>query len=109
MVDGSEIRTIVSNEDTVVVERLDVNLIAGKRVTFHVTAIFEVRDGAITCWRDTGIPATSHGSSAVIRDRCLSRSVPDLRLERFGDKRNRLRPSSSFGSTSWSAQEVKRS
>jgi limonene-1,2-epoxide hydrolase len=57
MVDGSEIRTVVSNEDTVVVERLDVNLIAGVRVTFHVTAIFEVRDGAITCWReywDTG-------------------------------------------------------
>jgi limonene-1,2-epoxide hydrolase len=57
MVDGSEIRTVVSNDDTVVVERLDVNIIGGKRVTFHVTAIFDVRDGAITCWReywDTG-------------------------------------------------------
>jgi limonene-1,2-epoxide hydrolase len=57
MVEGSEIRTVVSNDDTVVVERLDVNVIAGKRVSFHVTAIFDVRDGAITCWReywDTG-------------------------------------------------------
>jgi limonene-1,2-epoxide hydrolase len=67
MVDGSEIRTVVSNEDTVVVERLDVNLIAGVRVTFHVTAIFEVRDGAITCWReywDTGDVARQLGSEA---------------------------------------------
>ncbi|BBX46008.1 hypothetical protein GCM10009641_62620 [Mycobacterium cookii] len=65
MVDGSEIRTVVSNDDTVVVERLDVNLIAGKRVTFHVTAIFDVRDGAITCWReywDTGDIARQLGS-----------------------------------------------
>src|SRR5260370_35922351 len=52
MVEGSEIRTVISNDDTVVVERLDVNVIAGTRGTFHVTAIFEVRDGAITCWRD---------------------------------------------------------
>jgi limonene-1,2-epoxide hydrolase len=68
MVDGSEIRTVVSNEDTVVVERLDVNLIAGVRVTFHVTAIFEVRDGAITCWReywDTGDIARQLGSDAA--------------------------------------------
>src|SRR6201994_5172511 len=43
MVEGSEIRTVVSNDDTVVVERLDVNMIAGRRVSFHVTAIFEVR------------------------------------------------------------------
>jgi limonene-1,2-epoxide hydrolase len=47
--------------------RLDVNLIAGVRVTFHVTAIFEVRDGAITCWReywDTGDIARQLGSEA---------------------------------------------
>jgi len=65
MVEGSEIRTVISNEDTVVVERLDVNLIGGTRVTFHVTAIFEVRDGAITCWReywDTGDIARQLGS-----------------------------------------------
>ncbi|MCV7257241.1 limonene-1,2-epoxide hydrolase family protein [Mycobacterium shimoidei] len=57
MIDGSEIRAVVSNESTVVVERVDVNRIGDTRVTFHVTAIFEVRDGAITCWReywDTG-------------------------------------------------------
>ena len=47
------------------VERLDVNVIAGKRVSFYVTAIFEVRDGAITGWReywDTGDIARQLGS-----------------------------------------------
>jgi limonene-1,2-epoxide hydrolase len=52
MIDGSEIRAIVSNADTVVVERVDVNAMNGVAVTFHVTAIFEVRDGAITHWRE---------------------------------------------------------
>lgn len=52
MIDGSEIRTIVSNGDTVVIERVDVNAMNGVAVTFHVTAIFEVRDGAITHWRE---------------------------------------------------------
>jgi limonene-1,2-epoxide hydrolase len=52
MIEGSEIRTIVSNNDTVVVERVDVNAMNGVAVTFHVTAIFEVRDGAITHWRE---------------------------------------------------------
>jgi limonene-1,2-epoxide hydrolase len=52
MIEGSEIRTIVSNDDTVVVERVDVNAMNGVAVTFHVTAIFEVRDGAITHWRE---------------------------------------------------------
>src|SRR5262245_49255340 len=57
MVEGSEIRTVLSNDDTVVVERVDMNVVFGKQLTFHVTAIFDVRDGAITCWReywDTG-------------------------------------------------------
>ncbi|MGB9303128.1 MAG: nuclear transport factor 2 family protein [Mycobacterium sp.] len=52
MIEGSEIRTVVSNDDTVVVERVDVNAMNGVAVTFHVTAIFEVRDGAITHWRE---------------------------------------------------------
>ncbi len=52
MVEGSEIRTIVSDGDTVVVERVDVNSLGGLPVTFNVTAIFEVRDGAITHWRE---------------------------------------------------------
>jgi len=52
MVEGSEIRTIVSDSDTVVVERVDVNAMNGVAVTFHVTALFEVRDGAITHWRE---------------------------------------------------------
>ena len=52
MVEGSEIRTIVSDSDTVVVERVDVNAMNGVAVTFNVTALFEVRDGAITHWRE---------------------------------------------------------
>lgn len=64
MVEGSEIHTVVSNDDTVVVERLDVNIVYGKTITFHVTAIFDVRDRAITCWReywDTGDVAQQLG------------------------------------------------
>ncbi len=52
MIEGSEIRAVVSNADTVVVERVDVNAMNGVAVTFNVTAIFEVRDGAITHWRE---------------------------------------------------------
>jgi limonene-1,2-epoxide hydrolase len=52
MIEGSEIRTIVSDGDTVVVERVDVNAMNGVAVTFYVTAIFELRDGAITGWRE---------------------------------------------------------
>lgn len=52
MVDGSEIHAVVSTGDTVVVERTDVNTIGGKPVTFRVAAIFEVRDGLISCWRE---------------------------------------------------------
>jgi limonene-1,2-epoxide hydrolase len=52
MIEGSEIRTVVSSGDTVVVERVDVNAMNGVAVTFNVTAIFEVRDGAITHWRE---------------------------------------------------------
>jgi limonene-1,2-epoxide hydrolase len=52
MIDGSEIRTVVSSGDTVVVERVDVNAMNGVAVTFNVTAIFEVRDGAIAHWRE---------------------------------------------------------
>jgi limonene-1,2-epoxide hydrolase len=52
MIEGSAIRTIVSNNDTVVVERIDVNAMNGVAVKFHVTAIFEVHHGAITHWRE---------------------------------------------------------
>ena len=52
MIEGSEIRTIVSNNDTVVVERIDVNAMNGVAVKFYVTAIFEVHNGAITHWRE---------------------------------------------------------
>jgi limonene-1,2-epoxide hydrolase len=52
MIEGSEIRSVVSSSDTVVVERVDVNAMNGVTVTFYVTAIFEVHDGAITHWRE---------------------------------------------------------
>lgn len=52
MIEGSHIRTIVSDGDTVVVERVDVNAMGGIPVSFSVTAIFEVRDGLITHWRE---------------------------------------------------------
>jgi limonene-1,2-epoxide hydrolase len=52
MIEGSEIRTVVSSGDTVVVERVDVNAMNGVAVTFNVTAFFEVRDGAITHGRE---------------------------------------------------------
>jgi limonene-1,2-epoxide hydrolase len=64
MVEGSEIRAVVSNDDTVVIERVDVNEVFGKKVTFHVTALFDVRDGEITSWReywDTGDVAQQLG------------------------------------------------
>jgi limonene-1,2-epoxide hydrolase len=60
MLEGSEVRTVVSNDDSVVVERIDVNRVGGpngKTLRFHVTAIFDVRDDEITGWReywDTG-------------------------------------------------------
>jgi limonene-1,2-epoxide hydrolase len=55
MLEGSEIRTVVSDGDTVVVERIDVNAmggVGGVPVSFNVTAIFEIRDGLITHWRE---------------------------------------------------------
>jgi limonene-1,2-epoxide hydrolase len=52
MVEGSEIHTIVSDGDTVVVERVDVNAMNGVAVTFYVTAFFGVRDDSITYWRE---------------------------------------------------------
>lgn len=55
MIEGSEIRTVVSDGDTVVVERVDVNAMGGVGrvpVSFNVTAIFQVRDGSITHWRE---------------------------------------------------------
>lgn len=52
MIEGIQIRTVVSTGDTVIVERVDVNSLGGLPVTFHVVALFEVHDGAITHWRE---------------------------------------------------------
>ena len=68
MVGGSEIQTVVSSGDTVVVERIDVNEMGDKAVSFNVCAIFDVRDGKLTCWReywDTGHIAQQLGIDAV--------------------------------------------
>ena len=67
MVKGSEIRTVVSDDHTVVVERVDVNRVGETLLTFHVTSFFEVRDGAIAGWReywDTGDIAQQLGIDA---------------------------------------------
>lgn len=40
----------MSDSYTVIVERVDVDAMNGVAVTFRVTALFEVRDGAITHW-----------------------------------------------------------
>jgi limonene-1,2-epoxide hydrolase len=65
MVGDSEIRTIVSDAGTVVMERYDVNDVGGgTRLTFHVASFFDVRDGLITAWReywDTGDVAMQMG------------------------------------------------
>ncbi|MFP1154024.1 hypothetical protein [Mycobacterium sherrisii] len=42
MIEGSEIRTVVSTGDTVIVERVDVNSFGGLPGTFHVVALYEV-------------------------------------------------------------------
>lgn len=52
MIEGSEIRTVVSTGDIVIVERVDVNSLGELPVTFHVVAVFEVGDGTITHWRE---------------------------------------------------------
>src|SRR5262245_14586940 len=52
MVDGSEILAIVSNDDTVALERIDVNVVKGTKLTFHMAAFFDIRDGKITCLRE---------------------------------------------------------
>ncbi len=38
MIEGSRIVTVVSNDTTVVIERIDVNDVGGQELTFHVTA-----------------------------------------------------------------------
>lgn len=65
MIAGSEIRMVLSDEHTVVMERFDVNDVGdGTRLTFDVASIFDVRDGRITSWReywDTGDVAMQMG------------------------------------------------
>lgn len=65
MVGGSEIRMVLSNDETVVMERYDVNDVGGgTKLTFHVASIFDVHDGRITGWReywDTGDVAMQMG------------------------------------------------
>ena len=52
MLPGSELRMIGSTEDTVFTERVDVVEVFGRRATFRIAGIFEVRDGKIAAWRE---------------------------------------------------------
>ena len=52
MLPGSELKMIGSAADTVFTERVDVVEIYGRRATFHIAGIFEVRDGRIAVWRE---------------------------------------------------------
>ncbi|MDH6243973.1 nuclear transport factor 2 family protein [Mycobacterium sp. OTB74] len=68
MIEGSEIQTVVSSGNTVVVERIDVNDVGAKVLRFNVVAIFDVRDGKLTGWReywDTGHIAQQLGIDAA--------------------------------------------
>jgi limonene-1,2-epoxide hydrolase len=68
MIEGSEIQTVVSSGNTVVVERIDVNDVGAKILRFNVVAIFDVRDGKLTGWReywDTGHIAQQLGIDAA--------------------------------------------
>lgn len=52
LLEGSEIRAMGSKEGTVFTERVDVVEMAGKKLTFRINGIFEVRDGKIAAWRE---------------------------------------------------------
>ena len=66
MVEGSEIRTVISNEDTVVVERLDVNLIGGTRSRSMSRRSSRSATVRLPAGANTGTRVTSGGSSVVI-------------------------------------------
>ncbi len=52
MLDGSEVLRVVSDGATVFTERIEINEINGRQVTFHINGVFEIRDGKIAAWRD---------------------------------------------------------
>ena len=47
-----EILTLVSAGDTVIAERVDRTVVAGKKVNLPCCGVFEMRDGKIAAWRD---------------------------------------------------------
>jgi limonene-1,2-epoxide hydrolase len=49
---GSQVLNIASNDRVVFTERVGVFETMGKRVTLHVTAVYEVENGKIAAWRE---------------------------------------------------------
>jgi limonene-1,2-epoxide hydrolase len=47
-----EIKNIVAQGSTVVVERVDTHVGDGKKIVIPVCGVFEIRDGLISAWRD---------------------------------------------------------
>ena len=47
-----EIITLLANDDTVVVERMDKTIVAGKEVNLPCLGVFEMEAGKIKIWRD---------------------------------------------------------
>ena len=47
-----EIITLLSDGDTVIVERVDRTVVAGKAVDLPCTGVFELQNGEIKAWRD---------------------------------------------------------
>jgi limonene-1,2-epoxide hydrolase len=51
LLEGSKLLKILYDE-TVFTERIDINAIRGRPVTFYINGVFEIRDGQISKWRD---------------------------------------------------------
>jgi limonene-1,2-epoxide hydrolase len=49
---GSEVLNIASNDGVVFTERIGVFEMGDKRITMHLTAVYEVVDGKIAAWRE---------------------------------------------------------
>lgn len=52
LLEGSELRSIASNDRQVFVEHVDVFEMSGKRITLHITGVLEVDNGRVSAWRE---------------------------------------------------------
>ncbi len=48
----ADIRHLVSDDTTVMTERVDYVRVGGKTASLRIAGVFEVHDGVITAWRD---------------------------------------------------------